>query len=710
MVNGPGDDEETNDAGTRNEVSGQVSGGVVQARNIGTVNIGSPPPSPARIPRQLPARPRDFVNRTQELALLDGVLHSGPAVAVISGLKGVGKSAVSHLWAHQAQERFRDGQLYVDFKALRHRGGAEVSGVLAGFLRALGVHESWIPAELSERAGMFRSLTADLRLLVLVDDAEHAAEVTPLCPASTGSAVVVTSHRQLGELLVAGAKPVRIAPLEEEQGVSLLAGMLGEDRVAAEHDRAGELVRLCGGLPIALRVAGARLAQRPAWKIARMVGDLVDADRRLDHLATEGRAIVEAVFQSAYEGLPEGAAHLYRLLSAIPGADFPLGVVRVVLADGADRADRADRALDSLLDANLIEEIEGARYRFHDLVRLHAVRCGRQRESAREREAALRRVTEWYLGQVVAADAAMGPRLRLADQQGRLSAVGRPFRARGEALDWLDAERMNVLAIVRAAAAREWDDVVWQVAEALWPFHHDRGYYADWLEINRLGVEAALRIGELAVEARMRNQLARAHVELGAYDQAREELRHARQAALAAGDRRMEAVVLESLGRAALAQSEPDEAVEHFAAALAIHEEAGNARGVGLQSYHLGLAHNRAGRHSEAIAALERALPGMPAGDRAGQGRIHLGLGEAHRGLGHHERAVRSAETAAALLSESGVPVREMEAWELLAELAGDVGDRESARAHLGRALAVCLASGNVPKADVLRARLAATS
>ncbi|SEH04084.1 Tetratricopeptide (TPR) repeat [Nonomuraea solani] len=698
-MNDPGKEEKTDGTGTRNELSGQVTGGVVQAGNIGTVNFGGSPPSPVRVPRQLPAMPRDFVNRTRELALLDDVLQKGPAVAVISGLKGVGKSAISHQWAHQARERFGDGQLYVDFKALRHRGGAEVSGVLAGFLRALGVHESWIPAELSERAGMFRSLTADLRLLVLVDDAENAAEVTPLCPASDGSAVVVTSHRRLGELLVAGARPVMLAPLEEEQGVSLLAGMLGEERVSVERDRAGELVRLCGGLPIALRVAGARLVQRPTWTIARLVGDLMDADQRLDHLATEGGAIVEAVFQAAYEGLPEGAARLYRLLGGVPGAGFPLGVARAVLAD------RPDQALDLLLDANLLDEVEAGRYRFHDLVRLHAARCGQRQEPAREREAALRRVAEWYLGQVAAADAEMGPRLRLADHRARLAAVGRPFRTRGEAVGWLEAERANVLAIVRAAAARAWDDIVWQIAEALWPIHHDRGHYADWLETNRLGVQAALRLGEPAVEARMRNQLARAHVELGEYDQAGEELGRAWRAALEAGDRKIEAVVLESLGRAALAQGDPDVAAERFTTALAIHEEAGNARGVGLQTYHLGLAYNQAGRYGEAIAAFERAL--HLTADQAGQGRIHLGTSQAHRALGDHARAVRSAETAAALLGESGGPVRETQAWELLAELSADTGDREGARAHLARALAVCVASGNVPKADLLRARLA---
>ncbi|MEV6157165.1 tetratricopeptide repeat protein [Nonomuraea sp. NPDC052129] len=704
-------------------MSGQVSGGVVQARDIGSVTIGATPPPPVRIPRQLPAAPPGFVNRTTELALLDRLLllEEGPAIAVVSGLKGVGKSAVSRRWAHQVHERFSDGQLYADFGALRHRGGTEVSDVLGGFLRAFGVHEEWIPAELPERAAMFRSMTADLRLLVLLDDAEHAAEVTPLFPASAASAVVVTSHHQLGELLVAGARPVRVAPLQDEEGVRLLSGMLGEDRVVAERERVSELVRLCGGLPIALRVAGARLVQRPRWTVDRLVGELRDAERRLDHLMTEGRAIVEAVFDSAYTGLPEQAARLYRLLGTLPGTGFSAGVARAVLES------EPDHALDLLLDASLIEELDGDTYRFHDLVRLHAARCARRLDPPEAREAALRRVAEWYLGQVAAADAAMGPRLRLADHRERLSAVGLPFATPGAALDWLEKERPNVLALLRAVAAGEWDELVWQLAEALWPLYHERKHYADWIETNRLGVAAALRVGDRAVEARMRNQVARAHLELGETDQAQAELVHAHQAAREADDPRMEAVVLESLGQVALAQAAAlgpfgqaaraqgdaleslgqarelmEDAAAHFAAALAIHEGLGNTRGIGLQSYHLGLVHSRAGRHEAAIAAFDRALALMiSADDRLSQGKIHLVLGEAHRELGHSAQALHSARIAADIMRERRIPAKQTRALELLADL-----DHMDAGGHLRQAIAVCLASGNLPKAEELRARL----
>lgn len=687
----------------RNELSGQVTGTVVQAADVGVINIAAAPAMPAapvRVPRQVPAEPPGFVNRTLELALLDRHLADGPAVAVVCGLKGVGTSAVGRRWAHQARERFGDGQLYVDLGALRHGGATGVSDVLAAFLRALGVHESWIPGELPERAAMFRSMTAGSRLLVLVDGAEHAAEVTPLCPASPGSAVVVTSHRRLRGLLAEGAVPVTVGPLDTEQGLRLLTGMLGEERVDGQRTHAAELVRLCGGLPIALRMAGAQLLRHPAWSVERLIRDLAEAGRRLDRAATEGGVFVDAFFEAVYEGLPEGAARLYRLLGVLPGSAFSPGLAAAVLDD------EPDQALDLLLDAHLVEEFAEDRYRMHDLVRLHAARRARSAEPPEARESALRRAAEWYLTGAAAADAAMGRRLRLADHSER---AGWSFASRGEALDWLDAERADLLAVLRAAAAREWDEIVWQLAEALWPLHHDRGYHADCAEANALGVEAALRLEAPAVEARMRNQLARAQLMLGELDQARDQLVRARQAARASGDPRMEAVILESLGRAALVQAEPDAAAESFAAASAIHERAGNGRGVGMQQYHLGLAHLDAGRHGAAAAALGRALPLMvAAGDALSQGRIHLELARAQRGLGRRAEAIRSARTAAEITRECRVPVKETQAWELLAELAEDGGDREEAADCLRRALTVCLASGNLPRAETLRARLAA--
>ena len=339
-----------------------------------------------------------------------------------------------------------------------------------------------------------------------------------------------------------------------------------------------------------------------------------------------------------------------------------------------------EQALDLLLDASLVEELEGDTYRFHDLVRLHAARCARRVDPPEAREAALRRVAEWYLRQVAAADAAMGPRLRLADHRERLSAAGRPFATPGAALDWLEKERANVLALLRAAAALEWDELVWQLAEALWPLYHARKHYADWIETNRLGVAAALRCGDRAVEARMRNQVARAQLELGETDQAQDELVRAHQAAREAGEPRMEAVVLESLGQVALAQAVcpgaaravrlgPSGALESLGQPGICRttpsptsprrwpSTKGWAIRIGMQSYHLGLAHSRAGRYERrSPPSIAPWLFMASVGDELSQGKIHLVLGEAHRELGHRAQALRSARTAADIMRERRIP------------------------------------------------------
>ncbi|MEV8637915.1 NB-ARC domain-containing protein [Streptosporangium sp. NPDC051023] len=704
----PGDNGEGR---ARNELSGQVVGNVVQARDIGQVTLRTPASAPARIPRQLPPEPRGFVNRVSELDALDRLLEetgdgSAPLLAVVSGLGGVGKSAVSRRWAHRVRGRFADGQLYADLGASRHRGGVEVSDVLGGFLRALGVHEEWIPADLPERAALFRSKTADLRLLIVLDDVEHAAQVTPMLPASAAGAVVVTSHRRLGELIVAGAVPVPVAPLGEEEGVRLLAGVLGDERVNADPVAARELARLCGGLPVALRVAAARLTQRRTWPISRLVNELADERRRLERLAAGGKTIVEAVFETACRALPPEAALLYRLLGAMPVADFSAQVVQVV---AGVEPEETERLLEVLLEANLIEETEQERYRFHDLVRLHASRPAARQEVPEERETTLHRVASWYLGRTAAADRAiMGSRLRLASAPGPADA-GTPFASPGEALDWLESERRNILAFLRLAGQAGWDEIVWQTVEALWALYHNRKHYADWIEAGRLGAVSARRCGDRAAEARMRNQTARALIELGEFDPAIEDLLLAKSLAEASGSRRMEAAVLESLGQADLARNATDSAIERFTEALALNEAMNNPRGVGLQTYHLGQAYGAANRLHDAAEAFERAMAVMgEVGDELSQAKAGIELGLAYRELGRSAEAVETVARAAETMRARRIPVKEARAWEVLADLAADTGDDEGAGEYLRRAIAACLASGNRTRADALSGRLPA--
>ncbi len=250
-----------------NGVSSGVAGSVIQAQVIGEVTVTTPTTAPASVPKQLPPTPHEFVNRTHELHRLTRSVEgrtseSRPVVLVLSGMSGVGKTAIGVHWAHKHRDRFEGGQLYADLSAYRHHGGVGVSDVLAAFLRALGVHEQFIPIDLPERAALFRTKTAETRVLIMLDDVGQAAEVRPLIPGSAGSVVLVTSRNRLSGLVMDGAVMVELHPLTPLDSSALVARMLPPEQVDSDPEALHELIRLCAGLPVALRVAGARLVRR----------------------------------------------------------------------------------------------------------------------------------------------------------------------------------------------------------------------------------------------------------------------------------------------------------------------------------------------------------------------------------------------------------------------------------------------------------------
>lgn len=694
-------DGEGRDGGVRNVVSGPA-GTVVQAASIGHVTISAPETG---IPRQL-APVGLFVNRVTELAALSRLLEqprtsSGPLVILLSGVGGVGKTATGLRWAHLQAQRFPDGQLYADLGELRRRGGVPVSDVLAGFLRGLGVYQDHIPPDLGGRAALFRSMTAERRLLVVLDDVDQAAQVRPLLPASTGSVVIVTSNRRLSGLLAEGAVPVVVEPLTTEHGTRMIAAMLPGDRLAQDPSAVADLVRLCGGLPVALRVAGSLLAARPRWPVRRLVGQLEDERRRLRTLSDGGESAVDGMCDLSYRDLGAEARRVYRRAGLHPGASFRLEIA----AAAADLpVGRVDELLGVLCEENLLQEVDQDRYRFHDLIRLHARRCAQDDEPESEPVPTLRRIVEGYLLGAAAADVAiLGDRLRLAGHD--VTAWPAPFADSRAALSWLDTEQPNLLAALATAAGQGWDDVVWQLCESLWAYFHSRKNYPDWIAAHRLGVEAAARLGNPAALARMHNQLARAHYELAEFDRAEQELDSARRAAGRAGDPRIEAVVLESLGLVALGQGRTDTAIETFTRSRELNS--GDTRGVALQSYHLGQALLAARRYEEAAATLAAALSTVdtPVHELVAA-RIRIVLARVLLATDRDAEARAGLEQAVEVTRRRGQLVKEAQAVELLAELAERAGDRANADRYWRRVLEIREHTGD-PQAEALRRRLA---
>jgi tetratricopeptide (TPR) repeat protein len=386
------------------EVPSSISAHGVAAGVInGDVHIHEAPAAATGPPRQLPAPATQFTGREEELArlnqLLEGETPGVVVVSAIAGKPGVGKSALAVQLAHQVRDRFPDGQLYVDLRGAEEDARRLTpGGVLGQFLLDLGVPAQEIPEGVAARAARYRSLVADRRVLVLLDNAHDEAQVRPLLPGTPGCLALITSRRPLAALEAAPA-PLHLDVLGEREAINLLARLAGAERVAAEQEEAAALTRLCGGLPLALRIVGARLATRPRWRLADLRRRLVEERRRLAELSL-GDLDVRASFMLSYRELTESQARLFRRLGAVPGTSFGTELAAVVgprVLIGSIRAtyeehggeldslstpahgeedalrDALDDDLTALADAQLIEPTGTAeRHRFHDLLRLFA--------------------------------------------------------------------------------------------------------------------------------------------------------------------------------------------------------------------------------------------------------------------------------------------------------------------------------------------------
>ncbi|WP_327227582.1 NB-ARC domain-containing protein [Streptomyces platensis] len=419
--------------------AGRVSGPTPNAPQIA-------PPSP--VPAQLPPDIADFTGRTAAVAHLASALRGAaggraPVVATLSGLGGVGKTALALHVAHSVRACFPDGQLYVDLQGTG-RAPADSGAVLTRFLRALGVAESAVPDGLEQKSALYRSLIADRRVLVLLDNARDSAQVRPLLPGAPGCAVLVTGRART--LALPGAGRVDVEVMDEAEALGLLGAIVGAERAAAEPEAARELVAVCGGLPLAVRIAAARLASRPGWALADLVARLSEK-RRLDELRV-GDLGVEATFRVGYEALGPGLAHAFRAL-ALGSLPTFCRAAAAALLDTTD--DAAEAAVEALVDAGLLEAHGEDRYRYHDLVALFARRLGERHESPAEREAAQHRCFDHVRATFLTAARLIRPHGAPPDLLRRPDRPDRPGRALADAdaaREWLHAAHPRLYAAV----------------------------------------------------------------------------------------------------------------------------------------------------------------------------------------------------------------------------------------------------------------------
>jgi tetratricopeptide (TPR) repeat protein len=694
--------------------SGVVSGSVVQAGSVhGDIYVHHAAAVELPVPRQLLPAPRWFADRPREFRELNWLLgDSGHRVAVVCGPGGVGKTALALRWMHDVQDRFPDGQLFADLGAFHPAGPTSPTEVLSRFLRSLGVPAEAVPvrrdkeAELAEQAALYRSVTAKRALAVLLDNAESVAQVRPLLPTSERSVTIVTSRWRLGGLVRDGAHLVPLAPLGPDAAVELLTQSVGAHRVAEEPGSAESLVELCGYMPLAVSVAGARLATRPRRSIARAVNDLADQRSRLMKLSVEGDVSVAATFDLSYRQLPPDAARSYRLLGLHPGPDFGREVSAAAV--GVPEQD-VDDLLDILVDASLLTELGEDCYQFHDLMRLHAQRRAEVEDDASERDDAVRRMIMWYLRATIAADRTVIPLAwRLGPEYRRNTGHWRGYGSSAHALDWMESSLPNLMAALRTAASHRWDALAWQLCEAMWSLFFYRNPMSEWISATTLAVESAARTGDSAAESQMRRLLGSALQQGGQFADAEREAIAALAAADEAGNELLQESALQLAGTTLRAQRKYDQAVNVHQRSLALSRRIGDRRREALALRRLGQSLADAGYLNEAIrylregCALAAALP-----DDRVEALTTTILATTLTTAGRPGEAIGLLESSLVVMRESGSDDYHATVLMALGDAAERLGDLTTAREHFRHAVALHAKRGG-PREQETRDRLAA--
>jgi tetratricopeptide (TPR) repeat protein len=712
------------DGSASNEVSGVVHGSAIQARNIhGGLHFSVHQHGPAGmpVPAQLPVPTAHFTDRSEELTSLDRTAAEYDparrlAVAVIRGTGGAGKTSLASHWLHRVSDRYEGGLLYADLHGHVPDAATRPGEILTGFMSALGMPPEQIPPDLAQQAKLYRSLTSGRRMLVLLDNAASAAQVRVLLPGpgprrgqetaeqpGPPSLVIITTRWRIVGLAMDGARFIELGELNDTSGIELFGRMVGSDRAAAEEEAVRSVVRLCGGLPLAVCVAGAQLASHAQWPIGRVAAELADEHHRLTVLSIADDLSVRAVFDVSYQVLPAPAARLYRLLSLVPSSDFSAGLAAAVAGIGPAEA---AGLLDALTAASLLEETGERRFRFHDLVKVHA-REQAQTESGQERAAAVARAVGWYLGQAVAADIVIIPgRWRLNPMYAQACASPPAYSGPSEALWWMESELPGLLAAVRVAHDEGLHEQAWQLCEAMWGLFAYRKYFRHWIDAHVLGLASAQACHDRLAEGRMRVQLGLAYLNLGRLAQAREEFTQA--LALARQERHQigEATALENVGLVDLNLGHLDEAIIAFTEALEIFQQIDVPRGVLGLTRHIGEAHRDAGRHEQAVRFLleaRRLAAALP--DRYNEARCLSSLGHAYIKAAQPDDAVRTLEEALAIMVGLGGRYEQARIRAALADALLQLRHADRARDHLSEALIVY--SGiNAPEAHEIQRRL----
>ncbi|MEU0567444.1 BTAD domain-containing putative transcriptional regulator [Nonomuraea sp. NPDC005983] len=674
----------------------------------GNADDGPPPAGSGPVvtvrPAQLPPAVSAFVGRMTQIRMLDRLLRQNGRhlpMGVISGAPGVGKTALALQWAHQAADRFPDGQLFANLRGYDlDRESAQPAAVLERFLRALGVDGAAVPAGVEERTALFRSLLDGRQVQVVLDNAESAAQVRPLLPATPGCCVIVTSRRRLEGLMVGGgALPVQVEVLAEQESAELLERVLGAERAAAEREAAAKLAALCDGSPLALRIAAAKLAMRPQWPVAEMAERLADERSRLDQLSRGGLE-VRASIGLSYRELSTRAALAFRRLGLMdaPGGFAPWLVAALLDTTVHD----GERLLEELVDAQLLQPLgrDGAgqpRYRFHDLIRLFAREQAETAEPPDARLAVLSR--------------AFGALLGLAEQARDLRYSRYPMVPRGDTprwlpedasqaalmsdpLAWLESERLNLVSAVAQSAKLRLADLCRDLAASFVHMFESRAYFDDWRAVATRALEACRAASHLPGQAAMLFSLGSLNLSQRRLPQAADLLETALELFQRFGDVPSQAIVLRHLGTVHLFEGDLDRGRQELEQALTLFEQVGDTTGLAHGLGFLSHVHMLEDRLEEAARLLDRALTINP-GSKQTEAQLLKRLAEVYRRQGRHAEAIRKGEHALALTLDLNDLVGQAYVLHALGEAQLDLGEIVEAGSALHQALRIARRVGD---------------
>jgi tetratricopeptide (TPR) repeat protein/DNA-binding SARP family transcriptional activator len=664
-------------------------------RQILTADPALSSPEPAAtgtsrlVPRQLPAPPQGFTGRAAELAALDQVHDSSSTVVIagIDGMAGVGKTALAVQAAHHLAGRYPDGQLFIDLHGYTH-GVAPIqpAEALDHLLRALGIPGTQIPTSLDQRAALYRTRLAEQRMLIVLDNAAAEAQVAPLLPGVPGCLVLVTSRRRLAGL--DHTHTLSLDTLPAPDAITLFVQTAGEDRLAGQPAESSiEVVESCGRLPLAIRIAAARLRSHPSWQLSHLVERLRDQRHRLGELEA-GQRSVTAALDLSYHHLDADQQRAYRLLGRHPGPEFDRYAAAALLGSTVLPA---GRVLDQLLEANLLHEPTPGRYRFHDLTRAHAAPIAEPSQ-----DAALDRLLDYYRHTAAVAMHAAYPYEREDRSQVPRARTASPDLPGPAALGWLDTELPNLLAAARYASEHGRPAHVLHLSAILHGHLRSRGRYHDAESLHQQALATARATADQAGQLVSLVGLGDSHRLQGRYQPATDHYQQALQLARTTGHRTGEMNALAGLGDTHRLQGRYQPATDHYQQALQLARTTGHRTGEMNALAGLGQIHRLQGRHTQAADHYQQALRiARATGHRPNEMYALGGLGHIHLRQGRYQQATDHYQQARQLARTTGHRIGELTALNGLGHLHRWQGRYQQAAEHYQQALEIARTTSN---------------